>query len=87
MRAGTGAAFVAGERPSYADVVLFEALAYAHDEAQGRPVLQRERTPWVWSHYHSMQSVPALAEYLASDRRRPPPDDAFVREVSDILGL
>ena len=78
---------MAGRAPTYADVVLFEALAYAHDEADGREVLQREITPWVWSHYHSMRSVPALAEYLSSPRRQPPPDDGFVREISAILGL
>ena len=78
---------MAGDRPTYADVVLFEALAYAHDEAAGREVLQRECTPWVWAHYQSMRSVPALAEYLASERRQLPPDSSFVQEISDILGL
>lgn len=80
--------FVAGQQPTYADVVLFEMLAYAHDEAGDRAVVNQKQTPWLWAHYQAMLTVPALEEYMASRRRIPSPGHSdFVHQVSDILGL
>ena len=72
---------------TYADIVLLECLCYAEDECE--PSLEEllRGCPRVLAHHRRMRAFPHVEDYLCSDRRKPPPDAAFVRTTCAILGI
>lgn len=75
--------YICGTDLTYADVFLFEFLEYAADECDILPVL--DTFPELAYHRQRMRGFPHMLNYLDSQRRKPLPDDIFLREVCDIL--
>mmetsp|Transcript_23034 Transcript_23034/g.60173 ORF Transcript_23034/g.60173 Transcript_23034/m.60173 type:complete len:248 (-) Transcript_23034:801-1544(-) len=74
-RARTGEAVLAGTTATYADAVLLMAVLSAVElvpsALEGRPELRRWKA--------EMESIPTVANFLRSDRRKPSPTDEAIR--------
>ena len=72
---------------TYADVALLELLCYAADELEGGVEGPLRGCPRVLAHFEHMSGFEHVRSYLSAERRKPPPDAAFVRRTCAILGM
>lgn len=73
--------YCVGDRMSFADVLLSEALSGYLEWIPG--IL--DNTPKLSSLYTQITAMPQIAEYLASDLRYPKPGDAYVIAAARVL--
>ncbi|KAL1504446.1 hypothetical protein AB1Y20_010852 [Prymnesium parvum] len=78
--------YACGASLTYADVVLLECLTYAADVYDGELRQLLREYPRVLAHHARMRSFDHMKEFLQSERRKPPPDAAYVRRTCEILG-
>ena len=81
-----GAGWLVGDRPTYADLSLFqgvEGLRYAFPRAAGRVLSD---TPGVVAVLDRVAALPRVQAYLASDRRIPFNEDGIFRRYPELDG-
>lgn len=81
---GDGGRGLVGTEMSYADVALLEVLELVEELY---PRLVRNGYPLVASFHHNMKEMARVKDYLGSERRNPPLNDAYIAHVREILPL
>jgi len=79
--------FVCGVSFTYADISLYEFLLYA---AEALSLVAEEMLhgfPEVLCQFRAVHAFDHFQAYLRSPRRKPLPDDVFIRQVTSILSL
>lgn len=82
-----GGTFIVGAKITYVDVLLYELLVYAAEALASTPELLLAGFPNMLCQFQGMQAFDHLRDYVGSVRRKPLPDEKFVRQVSSMVGM
>ena len=84
---GHGGPFITGASLTYADVSLYEFLLYASEALSSTVDELLNGFAKLLCQFHTMHAFDHLLEFTASTRRKPLPDETFIRQVTSILSL